>query len=131
MPSVRRFFSELGARSPYTLHGYAQVIKGLLSWYSLEEELEGLVSEKTVRRIELPRVPAEPISILAPEEIKALFEACEKEETPALLARDKAILSLLLDCRLRISEIAYDSIRPNEMTGLRMENVYLTHQKVI
>ncbi len=124
-PVVREFLLEHRFGSQYTLHGYAQVIKSFLRWCSDEEAFENLVSEQTVRRIELPRLKIKTVSMFTPKEIKALFAACEKEATPELRARDKAILSLLLDAGLRVSEIACDDTRLEEVTGLRLGMVFL------
>jgi site-specific recombinase XerD len=124
---VRRFIEGLRSRtnqqtgktiSSYTLRGYAQVIKGFLNWCAKEDGLEELVSEKTPKRIELPRVDAKVIETFTPDQIKRLFAACEKEFTQTLTMRDKAILSVLLDT----------GIRASELVGLTLDNVFLSAQ---
>jgi site-specific recombinase XerD len=122
---VRRFLSGLNAQSSHTLHGYAQVVKGLLSFIYLEEGHEELVSAKTIKRIKLPKLEKKRITIFTPAEIETLFEACDMEEATSLRMRNRAILSLLFDCGLRLSEVAYDGDRPEEETGLRMGYIFL------
>lgn len=118
--------------STYTKHGYVQVVKGFLNWCVDEEDFEHCVSERSVKKIELPKVEHTEIEIFTSVQIKSLFNACEKMPYPV---RDKAIISLLLDTGMRVSELAYDTTRPEETTGLRMGNVYLepfdTHLKIM
>lgn len=125
-PVVRRYLSELSTQASTTLHERAQVIKVFLSWCTREEDYEELVSEKTVRRIQLPKIDKTIIRIFTKDEINTLFKACRKEDDPVIQVRDRAILSLLLDCGLRLSEIGYDGGRPQEPTGLRMQHVFLS-----
>lgn len=98
--------------STYTTHGYAQVIKGFLAWCAREE----LISEKVAKRIDLPRVETKVIEIFTPTQIKRLFVVTSKEITPALAARDKAVLSILLDTGIRASELC----------SLTLDNTHLT-----
>jgi site-specific recombinase XerD len=111
-PAIRRFLAAMQERrnahtgqpiSTFTLHGYAQVVKGFLNWCAKEE----LISEKLPKRIEMPRVEQKVIETFSPDQIKRLFAACATAPTPALLARDRAILSLLLDTGIRASELCH------------------------
>lgn len=86
---VRRFIEHVSKRinprtqkpiSSYTLHGYAQVIKGFLNWCANEEGIEDVVNSKTPGRIDMPKVEIQVIEIFTPEQIQALFVACAKEE---------------------------------------------------
>jgi integrase/recombinase XerD len=118
---VRRFIGELRERdsqrtgrplSSYTLHGYAQVIKGFLAWCAKEE----LISERVAKRIEMPRVEIKVIETFNEEHIKRLFAACTHELTPTLIARNKAILAVLLDT----------GIRAGELCGLTLDRTHLS-----
>lgn len=120
---LRRFLAEARARnnpqtgaplSSYTLHGYMQVVKGFLTWCADED----LVSERLAKRIEMPHIDVKVIEIFTPEQIKRLFAACAEERTLPL-ARDRAILSVLLDTGIRASELC----------GLTLENAFLEPQE--
>jgi site-specific recombinase XerD len=101
--------------STYTLHGDIQVIKGFLRWCSQEDGFEDVVTERTVNRIEMPKVEKKVIEVFTREQTDALFAACDKEKMPHLAMRDRAILSVLLDT----------GIRAGELCGLTLNNVYL------
>ncbi len=111
--------------SSYTRKGHHQVITGFIRWCSKEEILEAETSAKIADRIEAPKVEKTVIEPFSSAEIQALLHACEKKPTRALQARAKAIVYLLLDTGIRASELAFDSSRPEETTGLRMHQVFL------
>lgn len=98
--------------STYTVHGYAQVIKGFFSWCASED----LASEQIAKRVRLPRVEIKVIEVFTPAQIKQLYAACATEMTPALAARDKAVLSVLLDT----------GIRATELCGLTLDDLHLS-----
>lgn len=99
-------------RSTYTLHGHAQVVKGFLSWCAKED----LISDRIAKRIDLPKVERKVIETFTPDQIKKLLYVTVKEMSPALAARDKAILCVLLDT----------GIRATELCGLTLDNTHLT-----
>jgi site-specific recombinase XerD len=123
--TIRHFLETLDGKADLTKVGYARVIKSFLRWCSREEEFEDAVKEKTANRIEIPSFQMPDIAIYSADDIKKLFAACEKEETPFLKVRNRAILSVLLDTGIRASECCYDNDRPQEHTGLRMQHVNL------
>ena len=53
----------------------------------------------------MPRLEKKVIETLTPEQIRAMFQVCEREYTPELVKRDQAILSVLLDTGIRTSEL--------------------------
>lgn len=121
---LRRFLADARNRhnrqtgapiSSYTLHGYMQVIKGFLAWCAKED----LVSERLAKRVEMPPVDIKVIETFSQEQIKRLFAACTTARTPALIARDRAILAVLLDTGIRASELC----------GLTLETVFLEPQE--
>jgi integrase/recombinase XerD len=125
MTDIRRFMDEIRNRtnpqtgkplSTYTIHGYARTIKRFLNWCSREEGLEQLVSDRLPKRIEMPRIEQKIIQVFTEDHIAQLFKACEKECTPTLVVRDRAILSVLLDTGIRASELC----------GLTMDCLFLS-----
>jgi len=128
-PTVRAYLHGLTVSgrkmSDYTRRGYAEVIKGWLSWCASEEEFEDSISAKLAPRIESPKVEKTVKTPFSAAEVHALLLACEREETKTLQVRAKAIVYLLLDTGIRASELACDSSRPEEATGLRLKDVYL------
>ncbi|BCL83194.1 tyrosine recombinase XerC [Ktedonobacteria bacterium brp13] len=91
--------------SSYTLAGYTRVIKTFLNWCVLDEQYCEHIKAITVKRIEKPQVIEEIIEVFSLEDLDALFAACSKEESEHLQMRDKAILAILLDAGLRVSEL--------------------------
>lgn len=119
-PHVQQFVQTVPSTNTYTRHGYVQVVKGFLNWCSQDDELG--VRERTVRRIELPKVELSEVEIFTGGEILKLFRTCERMPYPH---RSKALTHMLLDTGLRASEICYDGSRPQEQTGLRIEHLVL------
>lgn len=117
---VQRFVSSKPKQSDNTKHHKAQVLKTFLRWCSMDDEMG--VRERTVRRIEMPKVVQPEVEIYSEADIKRLLTACDKLRHPL---RNKAILLILLDTGVRIAELCYDRSRPEENTGLLLENVVL------
>jgi site-specific recombinase XerD len=117
---VQQFVSACPTPNTNTRHARAQIVKGFLSWCAQDEETG--VKEKTVRRIEMPRTEQKEIHLFTDAEIRKLFRACDRTRNSH---RNKAILHILLDTGIRAAELAYDGDRPDEDTGLRMENLIL------
>ena len=117
---VQRATTDYHTDNSYSKHGYTQVIKGFLNWCAQDEDTG--VKERTVRRIEMPKVEQSDIEILSDQEILKLLKTCEKMPLPY---RSKALITILLDTGARVSELCYDSARPQEQTGLLLEHVNL------
>lgn len=123
---IRAYIDELSVKphhqtgkklSTYTVHGHARIIRAFANWLAREEEFEDLVSRKVGRKIPMPRIDHKVIEIFTVDEIKALFAACEQSSIyPAMKARNKAILAVLLDT----------GIRAGELGGLTREHVFLS-----
>jgi hypothetical protein len=77
---------------------------------------------KTVGRIEMPKTEQPDVVIFTLQEISRLITACEQTRNPL---RNKAILHILLDTGVRASELCYDGDRPQEETGLRLDNTVM------
>ena len=116
---VRRFIEELKSSpnqhngitplSSHTIHGHARIIRTFLNWCFNEEIIE------KQRKIQMPRLERKVIETLTLEQIRAMFQVCEREYTPELVKRDQAILSVLLDTGIRASELC----------GLTLDNVHI------
>lgn len=124
-PHIRRYLESVKQRpnlntgkplSSHTVRGYAQVIKTFLNWCSQEDGYEELVSEKLPKRMEMPHVNVKVIETFTPDHIKRLFAASEKEFTPTLTMRDKAIVAVLIDTGIRVGELC----------DLTIDNVFLS-----
>lgn len=123
-PLVAQCVASLPSTNSYTRHGYAQVIKGFLNWCALDEEYG--VRERAVKRIEMPKLEINDIYLFSDKDIDHLLSACDNTAYPL---RAKAIVHVFLDTGIRVSELAYDSTRPQEQTGLRMENLFLSSRR--
>lgn len=102
--------------STFTAHGYIQVVKGFLYFCARDEKLGKYVSINLPRRIRMPRREQKIIETFTPQQIRRLFEACDRERTVDLAMRDQAILSVLVDTGVRASELC----------GLTLDHVYLS-----
>lgn len=104
--------------STYTVHGYAQVVRGFVSWCSQEEGLEDIVAETLPKRLsrEMPKVEVRIIETFTDEQLKRLDLVCERECSKTLEVRDRTILAFLLDTGLRaeeLCELTLESLRLN------------------
>lgn len=113
-------------KSENTIHGAVQTIKIFLRWCSLDEEFEDEVSQRELQKIRVPKVHSEEISSFTDEEIEMILRAVEADRDPAIVARNKALVYLLLDTGARASEIVVDPERPNEQTGLRLQDLLIS-----
>jgi integrase/recombinase XerD len=91
--------------SSHTFALYVKDIKRFLNWCCTDEQYSEHVSLNTVLRIKKPKLENTIIETFSPEQIEALFKACDKEESEHLQVRDRAILSVLLDAGLRATEL--------------------------
>jgi site-specific recombinase XerD len=118
---VQQFVSESPSQNSYTLHARAQIVKGFLSWCAKDEDFG--VKERTVRRIEMPKIVQSDIEIFTDDDISKLLRACDRTLQPH---RNRAIIHMLLDTGVRASELCFDADRAaDEETGLKMGHVIL------
>lgn len=103
-------------RAVATVNTYLSALKGVASeaWMLKLMDVESWQHIRAVRQVRgsaLPRGRA-----LAPEEIRALFAACEAE-SGSIGVRDAALLAVILGCGLRRSEavaLSYEDIVPGD-----------------
>jgi site-specific recombinase XerD len=89
--------------SSYTLHGYAQVIKGFLNWCVRERHYG--VDRDFFANIKLPRVDQKIIQVFTHDQLRRMVLATRKEMTKTLWMRDEAILRVLVSTGVRASEL--------------------------
>lgn len=102
-PVVRRWLLALQSRSrqlaPSSLAGRVRTLKAFGTWVASELDL----ASNPLRAVPLPRVPEQLVPSLRDPEILALLRAVEGSRDPE---RDRAIVLLLLDTGVRVSEAA-------------------------
>lgn len=115
-------------KSENTVTGAVKTIKIFLRWCSLDEEFEREVSQRELTKIKAPVVHEESIASFSDEEIESLLRTIEQERDPVMVARNKALVLLLLDTGIRASEVAVDSRRKDEPTGLTLQCLLTSDQ---
>jgi integrase/recombinase XerD len=101
-----------GKRSDATVHRYGMSMLAFLHWLEHEE----VIVKPITTRFKLPRVEQKFIPTYTTSDIEKLLDACEEGDAAkprlrkALTARNRAIVSILVDAGLR----------RNEITGLRL-----------
>ena len=103
-----------GKLSAYSIQGHVRAIKAFFSWLAYEEYIE----ENPLARYSLPRVPEMLIPVLTPDQIEKLLAAIDK--STAVGARNYAVILLLLDTGVRISELV----------GIRIEALNLPYHLI-
>jgi site-specific recombinase XerD len=83
-----------------TVHDYCRALRTFFNWL----EREGLIAENPLSHLKPPTTENKVIMALTPDEVARLFQCCTG--TTPLDVRNRAILSLLLDTGLRVSELA-------------------------
>ena len=86
--------------APNTVHGYAQVLKTLCR---LGHRM-GYIPEDITAGFEMPRVPKTIVATFTDEQLQALLGAPDRRSWAGI--RDRAILLVLLDTLIRVSEVA-------------------------
>lgn len=123
-PLVQGFVAANPHAKGNTKHHRAQLVKSFLNWCTHDPAMG--VKALVVKRIEMPKVDQEATEMFSQEEIMRLLKACEKTRS---CLRNRAIVLLLLDTGIRLAELAYDGSRPEERTGLLLENVIFGEQE--
>jgi site-specific recombinase XerD len=111
-----------------TIHQYGQVLASFCRWLEQEEVLEKPITP----RFKLPRVEEKFIPTFTPEDVEKLLAACVVDASRfrpatrrALTARNRAIVSVLLDTGIRRQELV--SLRLGDID--RDLRVLLVHRK--
>ena len=94
-PELRAWILELRATlSPISVAGYVRTLKVFGNWLAAEE----LAQAAALRTLRKPRVPDKLVEPISDDAMRRLLAVAD--------VRDRAILLLLLDCGLRVSEAA-------------------------
>jgi site-specific recombinase XerD len=94
-PELRAWILELRSTlSPISVAGYVRTLKVLGNWLAAEE----LAQVAALRTLRKPRVPDKLVEPISDDAMRRLLAVAD--------VRDRAILLLLLDCGLRVSEAA-------------------------
>lgn len=91
-----------------TVNDYYRTLHCFFNWL----EREGIILENPFTNLKPPKIERKVIEALTESEIKRLLDQCSGKT--ALHVRNKAILSILFDCGLRVSELA--SVTLNDIT---------------
>ena len=83
-----------------TVHGHMRLIRTFLYWCA--KPLQGYLWIEVPRALVMPRIEKVVIKPFSIDQIKALQVAVTKNHYPILIARDKAILAVLLDTGIQI-----------------------------
>jgi len=86
--------------SQSTVNHYYRVLNTFFGWL----KQEGFIPDNPVAYIKAPKIDHKVVPALTPNEVRRLLDACSSKS--ALDVRNKAILSILLDTGLRVSELA-------------------------
>lgn len=99
--------------STYTVNGHGRIIRTFLYWCASDPQhyLPRTIPENLI----MPKISIKIIDSFSAVQIRAFFVACEKETSSLLLARNKAIVAVLVD----------SGIRAMELCTLTLQNVHL------
>jgi site-specific recombinase XerD len=100
--------------STYTLHGHMRSIRAFLYWCAREPQ--SYLRKTVPENIVMPKIEIKVIQPFSKEQILAMRVAATQNHFPIMVARNKAILAVLLDT----------GIRAGELCSLTLDHVYIT-----
>ncbi len=113
--------------SDESIQSYGRSLLAFCHWLELEEKIEKPITT----RFKLPRVEKKFVPTFTPDEVKKLLDACEEGDIynpqlrRALTARNRAIVTLLIDTGIRLSELV--GLRLGDID--KSDRVLLVHRK--
>lgn len=114
-------FEQRRGRADTTVRHRARAIKTFLTWCLDDEECESAVMhEKYVKKLRMPRVREVDVQPFSEDECARLILAAKSNPNPVRARRDHALILILLDTGMRLSELCYEPERQGEHTGLRL-----------
>lgn len=93
--------SSVRKMSAATLDGYYRTVRRFYNWLTEQE----LIERNPLAKVQRPKVPEQQPDPFTPGDVAALFAAIE-ERGGRFMLRDGAILAMLLDVGLRVTELA-------------------------
>jgi integrase/recombinase XerC len=98
--TIRRYFAHLQDRklSPFTISMHDKNLRALFNWLQREK----LIPHNPMLDFGKPRIPKKIPKVLDEAQVQALLKACDRLSWHGF--RDFALILVLLDCGLRISE---------------------------
>jgi site-specific recombinase XerD len=96
--------------APATVAQRFRSLQQLCKWLTAEGELDA----DPMAGMSPPSVPAQPVAVLTPEQLKALLKTCQG--TGFVERRDTAVLRLFIDTGMRLSELAGMALDDLDMT---------------
>lgn len=94
---------------PLTVYGYYRELRAFVNFCLAE----GFLEDSPLRNVKAPKVPRDQVQPFTPEQIQGLLDACKRTVAPT---RNTAILMVLLDTGLRVSELIGLQIRDVQNT---------------
>lgn len=88
--------------SDITIQTYVRGLKSFIN-FCIERKY---IDKANFENFKLPKAGQVIIEILSDDEIKQLFSFCDKNQNKKIALRNKIIISLMLDCGLRVNEVA-------------------------
>lgn len=85
--------------SPFTIQGYVRSLKSFFSWLVREEYLDSNI----MTSIPVPKAPSKIVNTFSSEQLKKLITICQVSDNNS--CRNSAIILLMLDCGIRVSEL--------------------------
>lgn len=115
---VRPYIAVLAERGlkPNSRAGHVRILKAFAGWL----EREGYTDQHQLAKLKLPKVPKLVVRTLTMEEKAALYKVLNNKKS-SIAARNLAIISLLLDCGLRVGEVC----------SLRLGDVDLNSRRLV
>ena len=113
----RSYYVHLTERdlSSVSIQSYVRALRSFINWLYDEE----LIDVDICARFKLPKAQRKVIDILTDEEIRAVYRSLEGSDP--LVLRNRLILSIYLDCGLRL----------NELVGLKISDVHRRERYLI
>jgi len=99
-PAIREWLAQLaGINEPSTVRTRYRGLFRFCGWLVEEGELD----ENPMKTLSPPEASAKPVPVLSDEELTALMKACAGKDFND--RRDEAMIRMLLDCGIRVSEM--------------------------
>ncbi len=110
--NVRAWLAELAdAKAPGTVLTRWRGLRRFCGWLVDEE----IIDRHPMKGMAQPAVPAAPVPVLTDADLEALVKACRGKEFSD--RRDEAMIRLLLDCGLRVSELVGINLDDLDLDG--------------